>query len=56
MILLQKAKAVSPQCQYLARGRESGRGQPQSKTLRDFRGIEARGSVLECGCLLPLSP
>ena len=33
---------------------ESGRGQPHSKTLRKEQRAEERGSVLECGCLLPL--
>ena len=34
---------------------KSGRGQPHSKTLRKKRTAEKRGSVLECGCPLPLS-
>ena len=36
-------------------GLESGRGQPHSKTLRDFRRVGGRASVLECGCSLPRS-
>ena len=34
---------------------KSGRGQPHSKTLRREQRAEKRGSVLECGCPLPLS-
>ena len=33
---------------------QSGRGQPHSKTLRVFGHLGVRGSVLECGCPLPL--
>ena len=34
---------------------ESGRGQPHSKTLRKEQRADERGSVLDCGCPLPLS-
>jgi glycerophosphoryl diester phosphodiesterase len=34
---------------------KSGRGQPHSKTIRNFLGLKFSRSVLECGCPLPLS-
>src|ERR1017187_8965243 len=49
------ASGRSQICQPLSRGTESGRGLPQSKTLCEFGRMGARASVLECGCLLPLS-
>jgi hypothetical protein len=49
------ASVRSQICQHLSRGTESGRGLPQSKTLCEFGRMGARASVLECGCLLPLS-
>ena len=45
---------VSENYQCLSRRPESGRGQPQSKTLREFWRVGARVSVLDCGCPLPL--
>src|SRR5438067_2173467 len=33
---------------------ESRRGQPQSKTCRNFEMHQPRASVLDCGCPLPL--
>jgi arylsulfatase A-like enzyme len=39
---------------YLVRVTESGRRQPHSKTVRGFRRIGVRASILECGCFLPL--
>ena len=36
-------------------GSQSGRGLPQSKTLREFWRVGARASVLECGCALARS-
>ena len=41
---------------HLLGERKSGRGQPQSKTLRVSRRIGRRASVLDCGCPLPLWP
>src|SRR5437016_3406232 len=34
---------------------ESSRGQPHSKTCRNFASVDMSPSVLECGCPLPLS-
>ena len=45
---------VASQNYACTRQSQSGRGQPHSKTLRDFESLGARVSVLECGCPLPL--
>ncbi len=49
------ASVVSQKNGCLLRRGKSGRGQPHSRTLRGFGHLVRRGSVLECGCPLPLS-
>src|SRR6266446_2797713 len=41
-------------CGTMVRGRKSGRGQPQSMTLRICGGYRDRVSVMDCDCPLPL--